>query len=83
MRIGDLVKWMTFTDERFWLAIIVGETFDDMGTPAQKFNGSQQICWSKRLYLHRRFVGGSMKIGDVVEYDDGDVKWLAIVISEI
>ena len=23
-----------------------------------------------------------MKIGDVVEYDDGDVKWLAIVIGD-
>ena len=23
-----------------------------------------------------------MKIGDVVEYDDGEVKWLAIVIGE-
>lgn len=23
-----------------------------------------------------------MKVGDVVEYDDGDVKWLAIVIGD-
>ena len=24
-----------------------------------------------------------MKIGDVVEYDDGEVKWLAIVIGNV
>ena len=48
MRIGDLVKWMTFSDEKFWLAIVVGETFDDMGTP------STEVQWVTGKYIGQR-----------------------------
>ena len=47
MQIGDLVKW-ALTDEMFWLAIVVGESFNDMGTP------STEIQWVTGKYIGQR-----------------------------
>ena len=49
MRIGDLVKWMTFNDEKFWLAIVVGETFKD---DANGF--STEVQWVTGRYTGQR-----------------------------
>ena len=47
MRIGDLVKW-ALTDERFWLAIVVGETFNDHGVI------STEVQWVTGKYIGQR-----------------------------
>ena len=47
MRIGDLVKW-ALTDERFWLAIVVGETFNDNGIL------STEVQWVTGKYVGQR-----------------------------
>ena len=47
MRIGDLVKW-ALTDEMFWLAIVVGETFNDAGT------SSTEVQWVTGKYIGQR-----------------------------
>jgi hypothetical protein len=44
MKVGDLVKW-ALTDDKFWLAIIVGEPFNDMGTP------STEVVWVTGKYI--------------------------------
>jgi len=48
MKIGDLVKWMTFTDERFWLAIVVGEPVWAIGT------GKTEVQWVTGKYVGER-----------------------------
>ena len=47
MKVGDLVKW-ALTDDKFWLAIVVGEPFNDMGTP------STQVQWVTGRYIGQR-----------------------------
>ena len=47
MRIGDLVKWV-LTDDKFWLAIVVGEPFNDNGTP------STEVQWVAGKYIGER-----------------------------
>ena len=47
MKVGDLVKW-ALTGDKFWLAIVVGEPFNDMGTP------STQVQWVTGRYIGQR-----------------------------
>ena len=47
MRIGDLVKW-ALTDDKFWLAIVIGETFNDSGI------SSTQVVWVTGKYVGQR-----------------------------
>lgn len=47
MKVGDLVKW-PLTDDLFWLAIIVRESFNDNGTP------SAQVQWVTGRYIGER-----------------------------
>ena len=56
MKIGDLVKWDL--GETQWLAIVIGEPFDDMGTP------STEVQW-----LTGRYIGQT----DYIYTDDLEV----------
>ena len=47
MKIGDLVKW-ALTDDKFWLAIVIGETFNDSGI------SSTQVVWVTGKYVGQR-----------------------------
>ena len=42
-----MIKW-ALTDDKFWLAIVVGEPFNDMGTP------STQVQWVTGRYIGQR-----------------------------
>ena len=48
IKIGDLVKWMAFTDESFWLAIVIGEPFDHFGVQSTK------VQWVTGKYIGER-----------------------------
>ena len=47
MKVGDLVRW-DLGEHLFWLAIVVGEPFDDMGTP------STEVQWVTGKYIGER-----------------------------